>query len=126
MRLDVRAVEQDLGGRTASRSQGGERRLPHAFLASAHEPVVQRLVRAVVDRCILLPAARPQNVYDTADHPPIVDPRHAARIVGQISLKPCELLFRQPEGIRHPNAPAVWELEADRRSSAKTLYWFST
>ena len=122
MRLDVRAVEQDLGGRTASRSQGGERRLPHAFLTPAHEPVIQRLVRAVVDRCILPPAARPQNVYDTADHPPIVDPRHAARIVGQIGSKPRELLLRQPEGIRHSDAPAVWELESDRRRIAKPLY----
>jgi len=88
MRLDVRAVEQDLGGRTASRSQGGERRLPHAFLTPAHEPVIQRLVRALVDRRVLPPAARFQDMDDTADHPSVIDPRHAARIVGQIGFKP--------------------------------------
>ena len=38
-----------------------------------------------------------EHVQDATDHPPIVHPRHATRLVGQQQLQPRPLLIAQPE-----------------------------
>jgi hypothetical protein len=50
---------------------------------------------------------------DPANHPPVIDPRYASRIVGQQRLKPGKLRIAQPKHIAHHLAPAVSELESN-------------
>ena len=97
VRLHVGAVDQDLGGRPTSRRQGLEHLAPYAFGAPTDMTIVEGLGRAVALGRILPAAARLQHVHDPADHPSIIDPRHASRLVGQPRLQPRPLLIAQPE-----------------------------
>ena len=54
-------------------------------------------------------AGRPQHMHDAADHPAVVDPRHAARLRRKVRLETSELFIRQPEatdpiGVLHEDA----------------------
>jgi hypothetical protein len=60
VRLDVASVAQKLGRRAAGGCERAEHALPHALGSPAHEPVVQRLRRAVLARR-MPPRATPER-----------------------------------------------------------------
>ena len=90
MRPDSRTVDQDLGRRPAGRGQGMENLDPNALFSPSHEPIVERLVRAIIIGRINPTAAGFQNVHNAADDAPVVNTRLAARIGWQKRLKPAK------------------------------------
>src|SRR5215207_6139394 len=70
---------------------------PNALRGPPDEAVVERLLRTVGGWCIGPPPARLQHMDDPANHPAVIDPRLARRVVRQVRLDPCELLLRKPE-----------------------------
>jgi hypothetical protein len=61
--------------------------------APADETVVERLRRPVDRRGVPPHQPASDHVNDPRNHPPIIDPRHAARLVRQKRLQACELGF---------------------------------
>lgn len=100
------------------------RLVEHAQPAPADEPLVDRLVRTTLARCI--PPAQPVRDHegDPADDPTIIDPRHSMR-QRTIRFDPAHLCCRQPYRPYPPSPrntqaagrllPADWH---DRRSTA--------
>jgi len=100
--LDARTVDEEPGWNAVHSGKLGENTLPHTALGPAPETVVERLLRPVdMLRTITPAAAALQRVNNAGEHPPIIDPRHAARILRQKRLDPRPLLIRKPEEIRH-------------------------
>lgn len=106
MRLDVRAVEQEVRGRPSDPREGLENLCPDPRRRPADEAVVEGLVGAVVRRRIHPTTAGPKNMHDAADHPAIIDAGYAARLVWKQRLKTGELGFGEPEVVvRHVKLP---------------------
>ena len=63
----------------------------YAFDAPAHEAVVEGVVRAVRGRRVVPPEAVADDVDDTGDDAPAIDPRHTTDFVGQHGLDADEL-----------------------------------
>lgn len=74
-------------------------RTPHAIRLSPTSacPIIQRLMGPVDHRSVLPATPQLQHMHDPADHPPIIDTRHAARLVWQQRLKPTPLTDIQPK-----------------------------
>ena len=122
MRLDRRGVDEQFGGRTASRRQGMKEARPHTFGCPSLETVVERLPGAVDRRCIFPTATGYQHMHNAADDPAIIHPRLAPRITRQMRLDPTELVFRQPEiSVFQERAPSG-DLESCRRADVNPLY----
>ena len=62
--------------RPGRRGQGGEDLVEHAHAAPADEPVVDSLGRAILGRGIAPAQTIADHEDDTADNPPVIDPRH--------------------------------------------------
>ena len=106
MRLDGGGVDQHLGRRPAGRGQGVEDVDPDALGRPPDEAVVERLARSVDRRRIDPAPARLQHMHDAADHPPVIDPRLAARVRRKQRLKPRKLILGEPETIAiHRRSP---------------------
>ena len=67
--------------------------IPDAGFAPAVEAIVDRRRWAVASRDIRPGRTRPKHPEDTVQDPPIIDPRHAARLVGKLRLdrRPLEI-----------------------------------
>jgi hypothetical protein len=80
---------------------------PHALFGPADKAIVERLVRPVlIARRIGPTPAGLQYMDDARDHPPVIDPRDAARVRRQMRPDLRELVFRQPEKmIAHQRSP---------------------
>ena len=102
MNLDARAVDEQLGRHIFEPGKVSKDALPHTALSPTPEPVVERRLRAVDVLGTIAPAATAlQCVDNTGEHPPVIDPRHPARIVRKKRLNPRPLLIRKPEEICH-------------------------
>lgn len=102
MRLHGRGIDEHLGGGTASLGQGLEQIGPDALGRPAHEPVVERLPRAIDLAWRIRPTpARLQYIDDAADHPTVIDALLAPRICRQMRLNLRKLCVRQPK-LAHP------------------------
>jgi hypothetical protein len=100
--LDARAVDEQPGWHAFEPGKIGKDALPHAALGPAPEAVVERLLRAVdVFRTIAPTTAALQRMDNAGEHPPIIYPRHPARILRQERFNPRPLLIRKPEEIHH-------------------------
>jgi len=122
MSLDRRAVDQHLGWRPAGGGQGPEDVEPHAFGRPAHKPVVQRLSRPVDGWCIGPATARLQHMHDAADDPPVIDPRHPARIAWKVRRQSRELSLIQPEMIVIHDCSPFGDLESRNAPAVNPLY----
>ena len=60
------------------RSQGMENLDPNALFNRSHEPIVERLVRAIIIGCIKPPTAGFQKVHNAVDDAPVVNTQLAA------------------------------------------------
>src|SRR5262245_9027397 len=69
---------------------------PETLSAPAVEAVVNRRVGAVFRRTIPPARARPQHVYDPADHPPVVHPMRTTPSTRQQRFKALPLRLAQP------------------------------
>ena len=83
VRLDSRGVDQHVSRWAARLSQGVEETSPHTLGGPADEAVVEGLLGPIHGWCIHPPSAGLQHVHDAADHPPIINPRLAARVGGR-------------------------------------------
>ena len=122
VRLDMRAVDQHFGGRATRRRQRLEHLAPDALGRPADIAVVERLGRAVDRRRILPPATRLQHVDDAADHPPVIDPQHPARLVRQQRLQPRPLPVAQPKLTRHLALLITGQLESHSERVGNPVY----
>jgi hypothetical protein len=52
-------------------------------------------------------------MHDAADHPAIVNPRHASRVCWKQRLQPGKLLGIQPEYLAHYQASSLEAYESD-------------
>jgi hypothetical protein len=93
----VRAVDQDLGRRSARRRERNEHLLPDTFRRPPYEPVAERLFRTVAGGRINPATTRFHHMDDAADHPPVIDPSNAPNLVRKQWPKPLQLLIAQPE-----------------------------
>lgn len=99
MSFDRRTVDQHLGGRTSCAGESMEEVCPDPLGSPSDKAVVERLARPIFGRRVDPSAARFQDMHDAADHPPVIDTRLAARVPGQIRLKPRKLRIREPETV---------------------------
>ena len=74
MRLEVSGVDHQPVGLAALGRQACEDPVEHAKPAPADEPVVDRLVRAILGRGVSPAQAVPDDKYDPADDPAVIDP----------------------------------------------------
>src|ERR1700684_2272364 len=75
----MRGVDHDPLRFAALARQFGENLVEHAQTAPANEPIVDRLVRAIVARRVAPTQPVLDHKDDGADDPPIVDPRDPMR-----------------------------------------------
>jgi hypothetical protein len=80
MYADNRCVDH-LDGAVVGFREGLHERVPDASHPSTNKPVVAGRVRPKVLRQISPWRSRPQYPEDAVEHPPVVHPRHAARLV---------------------------------------------
>ena len=74
-------------------------------------------------RWLSLPAKVVVAEQDPTDHPPVIDPRHASRLIGQKRLQTRKLRFCEPEVmIRHGKSPIVGEVESHLIVYGNPLY----
>ena len=69
--------------------------VPYSGFAPAHEPVVAGRRRAIALGYLGLRRAGAEPPEDAVQHPPVIDTRHAARLVRQQRLDNRPLRFRQ-------------------------------
>jgi hypothetical protein len=105
VRLRIGRIPQHLSGRATSGRKRLEEAPPDAFACPAHEPVVQRLRRAVLARRMPPRATRAQHMDDTAEHTPVVHPRLAASLRRQERRKPPHLRLAQRDTDRSSRFP---------------------
>jgi hypothetical protein len=61
---------------------------------------------------------------DPADHPAVIDPRHAPRLIGQKWLQARKLSFCEPEVvIGHGKPPNIWKLESKTAANGTPRLW---
>ena len=83
MSLEVGGIDHKAVGLAYGPRQTGDDAVEHADAASAHEAIVERLVRVVVRWGIPPARAGADHVHDTAENVAIVDPRNAMRESGE-------------------------------------------
>ena len=69
--------------------RGGDRihqPVPNTRLSPSHEAIVAGGARAIALRQVAPRCTRAQHPEDAADHPAVIDARHASRLVGQERL----------------------------------------
>ena len=99
MSLEVRGVDHELIGLAALGGELGKDPVEHAQAAPADEAVVDRLMRTIGGRRITPAQPVPDHEDDTADDPPIIDPRNAMR-KWEIGLNPAHLRLAQHPDLR--------------------------
>jgi len=99
MRFDVGGVDHLRIRRSSTPGQLPEQGFPDAPPRPAHEPVIDRHVRAILGRAIAPTTAALENMHDPTDNPAIINPLHTANIGRQVRLDPSPLLVAQPKQI---------------------------
>ena len=99
-------VDHHLGGLAAAFRQFHEDAPEHAQLAPADETVVDCLVRPVACRNIAPPQAIADHEDDAADHPAVIDTRHAVRQRKE-RRNPRHLGFGKQDHLGHGSTPLV-------------------
>ena len=94
MRLYGRAIDQDLRRRSTGRCECVEYVYPYALRCPADEAIVECFARTIDLRRIDPAPTGLQNLDNTADDAPIIDPRLAARIIRQKRFENSELILR--------------------------------
>src|SRR3984885_13541790 len=120
MRLQMRGVDHEPLRFAALARQFGENLVEHAQAAPADEPIVDRLVRAIVARRVAPTQPVLDHKDDGADDPPIVDPRDPMR-EREIPLNSTHLSLRQQEQISHRRSLLASPVNQQILSSARTL-----
>src|ERR1700730_4877535 len=100
--------------------QFGENLVEHAQATPANEPIVDRLVRAIVGRSVAPTQPVLDHEHDRADDPPIVHPRDPMR-ERKIPLNPTHLNPRQQKQISHGEASQPPPMNQPIRTPARTL-----
>jgi hypothetical protein len=80
--------------RPGLRAFGGQRReypVENPRPAPADEAVLKGLVQTIDGGSVAPHQPAPNDMDDAADDPPVIDPRHASRLVRQQWLQACEL-----------------------------------
>jgi len=75
----MRGINHQPGWFAGLAGQLGEDFVEHPEAAPMHEPIVDRLVRAILTRCIALAQTVSDDEDDATDHPPIVNPSNPVR-----------------------------------------------
>ena len=103
VRFEMRRVDHDGVSRLAPAGQGGEDPVEDADPAPADEAVVERLRRSVDAWRVPPHQPAPDDMNNPRNHPPVINPRHTARLVRQKRFQTRELLYGKPEVvIGHP------------------------
>ncbi len=105
----MRGIDHQLIRLAALRSQCGKDLVEHAKPAPADEPVVDRLVRAILARRVSPAQSIPGHDDGPALDPTIVNPRHSMRH-REIRLDPAHLRLGQSDQITHDNASSALPL----------------
>ena len=79
MRLQMGGVDHQPVGFARLARKFGKNLVEHAKPAPPHEPVVDRLMRPVVARCVTPAQAVADHKNDPADYPPVIHPRLSVR-----------------------------------------------
>ena len=104
----------------ADRVELGVEPAPCASDTARKIPFLSRL--AAAGRRVAPHQARTDDVDNARDHPPVVNPGHAARLVGKKRPKAGELSPGQPEmAVRHEASPVCWGLEPPHTPIEKTF-----
>ena len=99
MRLDRGGVDEKLRRRAASLRERVEEIDPHALGRPPDITVVERLPRPVFRRRVDPAPAGFQHVDNPADHAPIIDPRLAPRVSGEVRRNLRKLGVGQPKTV---------------------------
>src|ERR1700729_1121304 len=116
----MRGVDHDPLRFAALARQFGENLVEHAQATPANEPIVDRLVRAIVGRSVAPTQPVLDHEHDRADDPPIVHPRDPMR-ERKIPLNPTHLNPRQQKQISHGEASQPLPMNQPIRTPARTL-----
>ena len=98
--LQVGGIDHQLIRPPALGRQRRKNEVEHARPAPADEAIVDRLVRAIVLRCVAPAQPVADHKDGPADHPSIVDPRHTVR-QRKVRFNPALLRLQQPDPITH-------------------------
>ena len=101
-------------GRVMSRAQGVHDVLPDACPTPSDEPIVAGGPRAVTGRKIPPGCTRSQDPEYAIEHAPIIDTRHAARLVGKQSANDAPLTLRKLVSHDHTTEVGVQYLQRFR------------
>jgi len=124
MHADGRAVDH-LHIALVGGGDGIHQPIPDARFAPAYEAVVAGRVGAITLRKIAPRRARAQHPKDAVQNPSVIDPRYAARPIGQQRRDRLPFEFRQLVSAHDP-APAVRKLESHPRRRGNPFYEFMT
>src|ERR1700723_1611837 len=116
----MRGVDHDPLRFAALARQFGENLVEHAQATPANEPIVDRLVRAIVGRSVAPTQPVLDHEHDRADDPPIVPPRDPMR-ERKIPLNPTHLNPRQQKQISQGEASQPPPMNQPIRTPARTL-----
>src|SRR5271154_409161 len=106
-------------------ANGGHDAVPNPRLAPAHEAVVAGRVGAEILRQGPPWRARPQHPKDAIQHSPVINPRHAARLIRQQRRDHSPLEIAQLVSLHDPT-PTVGKLESHLDSRGNPFYEFMT
>jgi hypothetical protein len=98
--------------------------IPDACLAPAVEAVVAGRIGPVALWQIPPGHARAQDPEDAVQDPPVVDPGHAPRLVGQQGLDHRPFEIGQIVASTHDPAPTVWKLESHPHRLGNPVYGY--
>jgi hypothetical protein len=111
VRLEMTSIDHQLIGFVILGRQLGKESVEHAQGAPADEPVIDRLMRAVISRCVTPTEAVPNRKDDATHDTAIINPRNAMR-QWEIRLDPAHLhLALQPQG-EHQQQPLGVAIES--------------
>ena len=96
--------------------------VPDPRLAPTIEAVVARRIRAVSLRQVAPRRAGAQHPENAAQHPPVVNARHAARLVRKKRFDDRPFEVRQIVASAHVYAPTVWKLESHNGGFVNPFY----
>jgi hypothetical protein len=100
MDFHMTAVERHLPGRVGIAGDRRKYRLPNAALAPARKTIVDRLMRAVLARAILPPAANALHMHDATQNPSVILALRPRLIGRQMRFDFRPLLVAKPEQVR--------------------------
>ena len=105
MRLHGRTVDEELRRRTPGPRKRMEEVHPNTLGGPADVTIVEGLAGTINARRIDPARARLEHMHDTADHPPIVDPRPTPPPAGEHRLNPRPLLGAEPVTLSQATLP---------------------